>query len=46
LQVDMLELYTVRAQLPQLPEARLACRLSVIDLGCGWGSLSVYLAER
>ena len=34
---QMLELYCERAQLRD--------GLDILDLGCGWGSLSLYLAE-
>jgi cyclopropane-fatty-acyl-phospholipid synthase len=37
-EVHMLELYAERAQL--------ADGMRILDLGCGWGSLSLWLAER
>lgn len=37
-EVAMLELYTERAQLVD--------GQSILDLGCGWGSLTLFLAER
>jgi cyclopropane-fatty-acyl-phospholipid synthase len=37
-EADMLALYVERAQI--------ADGMTVLDLGCGWGSLSLYLAQR
>ena len=37
-EIAMLELYVERAELKD--------GMSILDLGCGWGSLTLYLAER
>mmetsp|Transcript_15692 Transcript_15692/g.27897 ORF Transcript_15692/g.27897 Transcript_15692/m.27897 type:complete len:377 (-) Transcript_15692:122-1252(-) len=40
-EVAMLSLFCERAGLPSLPDGS-----HVLDLGCGWGSLTLYAAER
>ena len=37
-EIAMLELYAVRAQLED--------GMHIVDLGCGWGSLTLFLAEK
>lgn len=41
-EVDMLNLYISRAELCTGPD----CKLTVLDLGCGWGSFSLFYASQ
>ena len=41
-EVDMLNLYIERAQLCTGPD----CKLTILDLGCGWGSFSLFYASK
>ena len=39
-EVDMMELYLERLQIPE------EASLDILDMGCGWGSASLFIAER